>query len=717
LYFVMVQFYIAYLRQEKFPQFLGFPESFPQIGKPVICEESCLAQLQIKLFIVFAGKTYMLKVLEYGKPMLRMWLRVRNAGKRETKAATAPPGDVKHQSAQEAEAEAEREKLYGRALTVEEQANLEPWGGVFQDFSQMVIQFGYIALFAPACSLAPLLALINNITEIRSDAIKVCTMYQRPTWRSIPSIGAWGEVVQALAVAAVLVNATMICFVGTELTDGSAFQREGIGNRVRIPELWVYCLLMEHGVLMLRVALQTLSPDHPRWVEEAKDTLDWTVARMENESAGGRTPGTDMGHEFKQQSKEERKDTRELFDQLDVDGSGSLDREEIRELCQSCGFNLKDADLDKQMREMDADADGTIIFDEFQDWWAMNCDKNVYQLRDPRDVFTQVDADANGLLGPEEVQNLCTKLGMKQLGKKNLRQMFADMDSDGDGVVTIEEFCFWWSTNGARRYRPARPPGPGDPSTEAQVARAEAKKQQITQRREERRARQGRGMAGSKGVWQGLQGAGQWQEQGQRGRHQPAGSRQASSPSLSPVALEVERQGPAAALVVSRQPSTPGPAIARTSIGRSSSRELGGGGSGGWAPAGSVTARADGTGWGAHPVVTTLYGHYPRTGGSVATTQTFNPLATSSYGGTSRRGDDALRATGGGVSGRAPSSAAAQSQSQSQSQRRLSPWERAARATYALRAAPPPPPPPRPSTGATTALHAKDLISIQSHLV
>jgi len=45
--------------------------------------------------------------------------------------------------------------------------------GTFDDFNQMVIQYGYLALFAPACPLAPLLALANNITEIRGDAYDV----------------------------------------------------------------------------------------------------------------------------------------------------------------------------------------------------------------------------------------------------------------------------------------------------------------------------------------------------------------------------------------------------------------------------------------------------------------------------------------------------------------------------------------------------------------
>ena len=65
--------------------------------------------------------------------------------------------------------------------------------GVFFDYQEMVIQFGYITLFAAALPLAATLALINNIIEIRVDAMKLMTCYRRPSFNSAQDIGSWHQ--------------------------------------------------------------------------------------------------------------------------------------------------------------------------------------------------------------------------------------------------------------------------------------------------------------------------------------------------------------------------------------------------------------------------------------------------------------------------------------------------------------------------------------------
>lgn len=61
----------------------------------------------------------------------------------------------------------------------------------FQDYQEMFVQFGYVVLFSSAFPLAALCALVNNLIEIRSDALKLCTGLQRPFGQRVDSIGQW----------------------------------------------------------------------------------------------------------------------------------------------------------------------------------------------------------------------------------------------------------------------------------------------------------------------------------------------------------------------------------------------------------------------------------------------------------------------------------------------------------------------------------------------
>jgi len=52
-----------------------------------------------------------------------------------------------------------------------------------------VLQFGFVTLFVAAFPLAPFIAVINNIIELRVDANKFVTQYRRPTAVRASNIG------------------------------------------------------------------------------------------------------------------------------------------------------------------------------------------------------------------------------------------------------------------------------------------------------------------------------------------------------------------------------------------------------------------------------------------------------------------------------------------------------------------------------------------------
>lgn len=74
-----------------------------------------------------------------------------------------------------------------------------------------MVQFGFITLFVASFPLAPLLALFNNILEIRVDAWKLTTQFRRPVASKARNIGAWQEILNAVAVLSVITNVSVAC--------------------------------------------------------------------------------------------------------------------------------------------------------------------------------------------------------------------------------------------------------------------------------------------------------------------------------------------------------------------------------------------------------------------------------------------------------------------------------------------------------------------------
>ena len=56
---------------------------------------------------------------------------------------------------------------------------------------------------------------------------------------------------------------------------------------------------------------------------------------------------------------------RECFDAFDKDHSGTIERNEIKEVCTQLGIDATKAEIDNLMSTADADGDGKISFEEF----------------------------------------------------------------------------------------------------------------------------------------------------------------------------------------------------------------------------------------------------------------------------------------------------------------------------------------------------------------
>ena len=82
----------------------------------------------------------------------------------------------------------------------------------FDDYLEMVIQFGYITLFAAAFPLAACLSIVSNVVEARSDIFRLLHLCRRVTPERANGIGSWYQVLQSIALVSVLTNCLIFGF-------------------------------------------------------------------------------------------------------------------------------------------------------------------------------------------------------------------------------------------------------------------------------------------------------------------------------------------------------------------------------------------------------------------------------------------------------------------------------------------------------------------------
>lgn len=84
--------------------------------------------------------------------------------------------------------------------------------GVAEEYMEMIVQFAFVTLFIPVFPLAPAVCFLNNIAEVRVDAINFVTNHRRPLPIRVPGIQIWNEFLDVIAKLAILVNAGLIAF-------------------------------------------------------------------------------------------------------------------------------------------------------------------------------------------------------------------------------------------------------------------------------------------------------------------------------------------------------------------------------------------------------------------------------------------------------------------------------------------------------------------------
>lgn len=187
----------------------GHPGNYVRIARWRLeeCHPSgCLTDLFIQMAVIMLLKQTLNNIFEFTVPWLKSCLSRNTAKKLQRKC-----GHCYRKTCRDEQGRVEpcdicklRDWLRNYHL-----ANSDAFS-LFNEFLEMVVQFSFTTIFVAAFPLAPLLALINNIFEIRLDAIKMVRLERRLVPRKTNDIGVWTKVLEAIGVLAVIANGLVI---------------------------------------------------------------------------------------------------------------------------------------------------------------------------------------------------------------------------------------------------------------------------------------------------------------------------------------------------------------------------------------------------------------------------------------------------------------------------------------------------------------------------
>lgn len=188
-------FYISFIKGK----LIGYPSKYNRIFglRQEECNPGgCMTELCIELAVFMIGKQVINAVTENVVPFVRKtYNKISLRSQKSKKRFSIVVPTLTH-------------------TQWEEDFSLLKWDSqfIYKEHLELVIQFGFVMLFIVAFPLSPLLALINNLFEMRLDAKKYLLHFRRPVPKRVKDIGHWNNILQMICRISVITNAVLIAF-------------------------------------------------------------------------------------------------------------------------------------------------------------------------------------------------------------------------------------------------------------------------------------------------------------------------------------------------------------------------------------------------------------------------------------------------------------------------------------------------------------------------
>ena len=128
----------------------------------------------------------------------------------------------------------------------------------FEDYLELVIQYGYVSMFSVAFPLNAFITYIFLFFERRSDAYKIEKLCRRPLTQNTSDIGIWDDVMKLISFTSVFTNLFLYSF---NINNG----KDKIG--ASDCENSAYFISIEHLLIIIIFILHSIISIKPRWVK------------------------------------------------------------------------------------------------------------------------------------------------------------------------------------------------------------------------------------------------------------------------------------------------------------------------------------------------------------------------------------------------------------------------------------------------------------------
>lgn len=121
------------------------------------------------------------------------------------------------------------------------------------------------------------------------------------------------------------------------------------------------------------------------------------------------------------------------------DKSGSISVDEMEQIFKTLDIQASREEINLVIKEMDIDGDGEISFEEFAKVMGVKL-YDSFNDAEIRTAFNHFDKDGDGFITELELTECMARMG-KNYSKREIKRMIKSIDTDGNGMISIDEFA------------------------------------------------------------------------------------------------------------------------------------------------------------------------------------------------------------------------------------------------------------------------------------